>query len=100
MNKPRALNLGVALSLLVLLGACDQVIQPPAQSVQPRVPIGEIKLSEWEKSNIELFRTAAPSVAYITTEQYRFNPFAGGIVGQKGAGSGFVWDTAGHIVTN
>jgi 2-alkenal reductase len=100
MNKPRAPNLVVALSLLVLLGACDQVIQPPAQPVQPRVPIGEIKLSEWEKSNIELFRTAAPSVAYITTEQYRFNPFAGGIVGQKGAGSGFVWDTAGHIVTN
>jgi 2-alkenal reductase len=100
MNKPRALNVCAALSLLVLLGACDQVMQPQAQPAQPRVPIGDTKLGEWEKANIELFRTAAPSVAYITTEQYRFNPFAGGIVGQKGAGSGFVWDTAGHIVTN
>jgi 2-alkenal reductase len=57
------------------------------------------KLSDWEKSNIELFRAAAPSVASITVEQLRVNPFVGPEVAQ-GAGSGFIWDTAGHIVTN
>ncbi|HEY0336722.1 MAG TPA: trypsin-like peptidase domain-containing protein [Burkholderiales bacterium] len=57
------------------------------------------KLSDWEKSNIELFRAAAPSVASITVEQLRVNPFVGAQVAQ-GAGSGFIWDTAGHIVTN
>jgi 2-alkenal reductase len=60
-------------------------------------PAGE--LSDWEKSNIELFRRASASVAYLTTEQVRFNPFRGASVAQ-GAGSGFVWDKAGHVVTN
>jgi len=39
-------------------------------------------------------------VAYITTEQLRFNPFAGGIDIAQGAGSGFIWDEAGHVVTS
>jgi 2-alkenal reductase len=58
----------------------------------------EGKLSDWEKSNIELFRAAAPSVASITTEQLRVNPLGTEIA--QGAGSGFIWDQAGHIVTN
>jgi 2-alkenal reductase len=57
------------------------------------------KLSDWEKSNIELFHATAPSVAYITTEQVRVNPFGQGSVAQ-GAGSGFIWDKVGHVVTN
>jgi 2-alkenal reductase len=56
-------------------------------------------LSDWEKSNIELFRVAGAAVAYLTTGQVRFNPFRGASVAQ-GAGSGFIWDTAGHVVTN
>lgn len=66
---------------------------------EPKLVAMEGKLSDWEKSNIELFQAAAPSVAYITTEQVRFNPFQGRSVAQ-GAGSGFIWDKAGHIVTN
>lgn len=57
------------------------------------------KLSDWEKSNIEIFRITGASVASITTEQVRFNPFRGASVAQ-GAGSGFLWDKAGHVVTN
>src|SRR5918993_237115 len=66
---------------------------------EPRLVAMEGKLSDWEKSNIELFQAASASVAYITTEQVRFNPFQGRSVAQ-GAGSGFVWDKAGHVVTN
>jgi 2-alkenal reductase len=66
---------------------------------EPRLVAPEGKLSDWEKSNIELFRAAGASVAYITTEQVRFNPFRGASVAQ-GAGSGFIWDKAGHVVTN
>ena len=66
---------------------------------EPRLVALEGKLSDWEKSNIELFHAASPSVAYITTEQVRFNPFQGVGVAQ-GAGSGFIWDKAGHVVTN
>jgi 2-alkenal reductase len=57
------------------------------------------KLSDWEKSNIDLFLAAAPSVVSITTEQLRVNPVMGAEVAQ-GAGSGFIWDAAGHVVTN
>ena len=57
------------------------------------------RLSDWERGNIDLFRAASPSVASITTEQLRVNPFMGAQVAQ-GAGSGFVWDAAGHVVTN
>jgi 2-alkenal reductase len=57
------------------------------------------KLADWEKANITLFRAAAPSVVSITTEQLRLNPLMGAEVAQ-GAGSGFVWDRAGHVVTN
>lgn len=66
---------------------------------EPRPVAFEGQLSDWEKTNIELFRTAAPSVAYITTQQLRFNPYVG-LVGAQGARSGFVWDKAGHVVTN
>ena len=59
----------------------------------------EGKLSDWEKSNIELFQAASPSVVYITTERSRFSPMQGVGVAQ-GAGSGFIWDKAGHVVTN
>jgi 2-alkenal reductase len=59
----------------------------------------EGRLSDWEKSNIALFEAAGPSVAYITTEQVRFNPLLGASLAQ-GAGSGFIWDSAGHVVTN
>jgi 2-alkenal reductase len=66
---------------------------------EPRLIATAGNLSDWEKSNIELFHDASPSVAYITTEQVRFNPFQGVGVAQ-GAGSGFIWDKAGHVVTN
>lgn len=69
----------------------------------PTAPVVNVpldgRLSDWEKSNIELFRAAAPSVASITTEQVRLNPMSGPEVAQ-GAGSGFIWDAGGHIVTN
>jgi 2-alkenal reductase len=68
--------------------------------VDPPAPISVSgKLSDWEKSNIELFLAAAPSVVSVTTEQMRMNPFLGAEVAQ-GAGSGFIWDKAGHVVTN
>ena len=65
----------------------------------PRIVTPAGKLSDWEKSTIELFLAASPSVVSITTEQLQLNPFIGAEVAQ-GAGSGFVWDESGHVVTN
>ena len=84
--------------LTVWLG--DRLYRSYAYVVDEPKPVAmQGKLAEWEKSNIELFQAAGPSVAYITTEQMRFNPFSGASVAQ-GAGSGFVWDKSGHVVTN
>ena len=66
----------------------------------PRVVTVAGKLSDWEKSNIELFLAASPSVVSITTEQMRLNPVIGVAEVAQGAGSGFIWDEAGHVVTN
>jgi S1-C subfamily serine protease len=57
-----------------------------------------------EELTISLFQRAAPSVAYVSTFSSKFDPFAspGGAVVQqpRGTGSGIVWDTLGHVVTN
>jgi len=64
------------------------------RAVTPRAP-----LTGNESNLVQLFENAAPSVAYIYIErQQRTSFFTIGTA--KGAGSGFVWDTAGHVVTN
>jgi 2-alkenal reductase len=65
-----------------------------ARAVTPRGP-----LLAHEQSLVSLFEAAAPSVAYITTEVLQQTGFFTAEVAQ-GAGSGFVWDTGGHVVTN
>jgi 2-alkenal reductase len=67
--------------------------------VEPRTVAPRGALIESERSLVALFENAAPSVAYITTESVVSRGFFGDAVSQ-GAGSGFVWDAQGHIVTN
>ena len=61
------------------------------------VPRGD--LAEFEKSTISIFNSAAPSVVYIFTERAE-SGFFGRQEIQQGAGSGFLWDRFGHVVTN
>jgi len=56
-------------------------------------------LADYEKSTIAIFNTAAPSVVYIFTE-IAVSGFFGMQHVREGAGSGFLWDTQGHVVTN
>lgn len=62
--------------------------------VTPRGP-----LTAEEQAVITLFERASQSVAYITTQGIARRGFFVAEV-QQGAGSGFVWDDKGHIVTN
>jgi 2-alkenal reductase len=64
------------------------------RTIEPR---GE--LSDFEKATIEIFNRAAPSVVYIFTEN-AVRGFFGTSEIRQGAGSGFLWDQNGHIVTN
>lgn len=65
--------------------------------IRPVTPRGD--LGGNEKATIELFQKSSDSVVHITTlAQSRV--FSDGADVRQGTGSGFVWDDAGHIVTN
>ncbi|MBI4347455.1 MAG: trypsin-like peptidase domain-containing protein [Elusimicrobia bacterium] len=69
---------------------------PPPRPVTPRGP-----LLAQEQATIEMFRRANESVAYITTLVVQQDIFSLDVFEiPRGAGSGFVWDDQGHIVTN
>lgn len=52
-----------------------------------------------ELNNIGVYKRVLPSVVNITSRQVVFNFFYGAVP-QEGQGSGFVLDTAGHVLTN
>lgn len=68
---------------------------------EPRIVTARGDLAEDEKSTIELFRNASPSVVYITSIALRRNLFTlNAYEIPQGTGSGFIWDIQGRIVTN
>src|SRR5438128_1993675 len=75
------------------------VLARDAPRVEPRTITPRGSLPAAEQALVEMFQNAAPSVAYITTEVLQPTGFFTATVA-KGAGSGFVWDGDGHVVTN
>ncbi len=69
-------------------------------AAEPRAIVARGDLAEDEKSTIALFKTASPSVVYITTLSRRAINFFEMTEVPQGAGSGFLWDRQGHVVTN
>jgi S1-C subfamily serine protease len=68
---------------------------------EPRPVIARGELAEDEKSTIELFRQASPSVVYITTTRAVRRGMSFNLLEiPQGSGSGIIWDRDGHIVTN
>jgi 2-alkenal reductase len=63
----------------------------------PRTIAARGDLAADEQRTTQLFRTIAPSVVSIQTMASAAQP---GAEGGGGSGSGFIWDRAGHIVTN
>lgn len=62
-------------------------------------PAGELGADE--KSTITVFKTVSPSVVHITNIQQMRNVLTSTVDDvPQGTGSGFIWDDAGHIVTN
>jgi S1-C subfamily serine protease len=70
-----------------------------ARESRPITPRGD--LSEDEKSTIQIFREASPSVVHITTLTHTRNQLNFKILEiPEGTGTGFIYDDAGHVVTN
>lgn len=53
-----------------------------------------------ESKTIEIYRKAVPSTVNVSNIKLARNFFYGEVEVPQGAGSGFVWDEQGHIVTN
>ena len=58
-------------------------------------------LTPEEKGTIALFKHNNPAVVYISTVKQVINPYTRDIREvPSGTGTGFIWDTQGHIITN
>jgi len=80
----------------------SDLIEKMRHAPQPRAPAVPQSLSESEMRTVATFQRVAPSVAYIQTMRQQLeSPLAlRPMEIPAGAGSGFVWDDAGHLVTN
>jgi 2-alkenal reductase len=95
MNRWTRVVLAILLVALAGMLARPTIERMVFATASPRAVTPRGELSPLEKSTIELFERVAPSVVQVVS-------LAGegaDIVG-VGSGSGFVWDVAGHIVTN
>jgi len=66
-------------------------LPPPANA--------DVSLDPTEAENVRIYKQASPAVANIVTRAMQYDFFSG-VIPVEGAGSGFVIDTAGHILTN
>lgn len=65
---------------------------------EPSLPVD---LLPDERNTIEVFRRHADSVVFIRNSATRWDPWRRNVMEQPlGTGSGFLWDEAGHVVTN
>lgn len=94
-----AIALGVSWVVTSFMVADQRPVIDP--NVVPRPVTARGDLAADEKSTIELFDSASPSVVYITTTAFaRRSMNVNPVEIPSGAGSGIVWDKKGHIVTN
>ena len=66
------------------------------QGARPITPRGD--LMDFEKTTISICKKASPSVVFVTTKNHI--TLARRVQDTQESGSGFIWDAAGHIVTN
>ncbi len=100
----------IAIGVLAVLAACwrsdAQSAQPVASaptaaSGLPRTPTERGPLSADEQATINLFETSRMSVVYIATTQRVVDVWTrNALQVPRGTGSGFIWDEAGHVITN
>src|SRR5262249_43622373 len=98
-------NLWPFFFLLVLAGVAAWYFWPrggngTVPDAVPRAITPRGDLAEAEKSIVSLYQKVSPSVVHITTQAGARNRLLGGVEIAQGSGSGFIWDSAGHIVTN
>ena len=93
------LLLTVSALMLRNAGLIPSLSSPAAVQPRPVTPRGN--LADDEKSTIEIFRRASPSVVHITTVTHRRDRLSLNVTEiPEGTGTGFIYDGEGHVVTN
>ena len=101
-----SLVVGVVLGLLISTGmqralSPDSGPGPEPSPTEAREAAAAPGYDEDERQTISLFETAAPSVAFITTQVRQVDFWTRNVFEvPRGTGSGFLWDDQGHVVTN
>ncbi|WP_137495400.1 S1C family serine protease, partial [Escherichia coli] len=81
------------------LPAIEAWFSPHETQERTVTPRGDLAADE--KTTIELFEKSRGSVVYITTAQLVRHVWSRNVFSvPRGTGSGFIWDDAGHVVTN
>ncbi|MFC3101691.1 S1C family serine protease [Altererythrobacter lauratis] len=102
-------TVGLIAALLVLIWQLAPILRdrlaapadPGAQNAQSRVVAARGDLAEDEKATIALFEKARDSVVFISTAELVADLWTRNVFEvPRGTGSGFIWDDAGHVVTN
>lgn len=89
-HLPRSV-VGLAVLVCALGYALGATAAPPAPSA----------LLQDERNSVDVFQRVSPSVVFITNAALQRDWFTMDVTAiPRGTGSGFVWDRAGHIVTN
>ena len=90
----------LALAAAALLAAVPGCVESRTEAV-PRAVTPRGPLAADELAHIELFRKSSPSVVHITSLAAQRDLFSMNVQQvPRGTGTGFLWDQAGHIVTN
>ncbi|HVU05192.1 MAG TPA: trypsin-like peptidase domain-containing protein [Polyangiaceae bacterium] len=82
-------------------GPSTPPVTAPAPLPEPVVPLTPGARTEDERNTISVFRSTAQSAVFVTQRQMVVDYYRGEAEEvPSGSGTGFVWDTDGHVVTN
>jgi S1-C subfamily serine protease len=90
----------VLLVLLAVVIGRPYVDSPLFSATSPRPIAARSDLAEAERATIELFERVSPSVVQVVGAANVSSPAYAENEGGGQSGTGFVWDGAGHVVTN
>lgn len=106
-TNPKLVKLTRILIIIVIVWiVADFLGIKPSRFMQPKVGMRPVvqqigDLGADERTNMQIFEQAAPSVTYITNKRFQRDIFSFNVMEiPQGTGSGFLWDDKGHIVTN
>lgn len=94
-------SIALAGTIALLASHFPAVVGETAVKKHAETPVSKSDLLETEKNSISVFEKTAPLVVFVDNLQRRRDFFSMDASEVKtGAGSGFIWDNEGHIVTN